>query len=502
MKKLSIILLIACCMISCRKFLEEYSPSEVTPRSTSDFGEILIVDGYPDPIQLLHFWTVFLDDDTQCYVGVANQETAPAQLAQIKNVYQWQSVLTNNTEYTIAPNQINAWANYYKLLLGVNVVLQNIDKATGSLEEKDQIKGEAFGLRAMYHFMLVNLYARPYNDSLTTPEQSPGIPLRLNANLSDAYLTRHTVKEVYQQIVSDLDSSLILLNRKKNESNGLRLTHVAVHLLASRVHLYMEEWQKSIEHADAVLQYHPQLMDYRDWVTNPPSEDHQLIGPNNPESIFSYGNYQEQYPFMYTGYTFSFSISKDLYNSYEENDLRKSVIFTFVPEEYREYFAVEIMQQKHTYISSSSGPSTINNSWRSAEAYLNRAEAYIQLYRSRGDGAAATEALKSLNALRAKRFDPSTFQPWTPQPGNTLLHMCREERRRELFREETHRWFDLRRYGMPEIRHNYIPEIGTVQFYTLKKRDLQYVIPIPEDVHSRNPALTRNPSIPGTRQPD
>ncbi len=489
-------------MISCKKFLEEYSPSEVTPKSASDFGEILVTDGYPDPLSLLSYWTVFLDDDTQCYVGVANQVLAPEQLENIRNVYQWQSVLTNNTPNSITPSQINAWGNYYKLLMGVNVVLQNIDKATGSPDEKDQIKGEALGLRAMYHFMLVNLYARPYNDSLTTPDQSPGIPIRLDGNLSDAYLSRNTVKEVYQQIVSDLDSSLILLNRKKKDNDPIRLSHTAIHLLASRVHLYMEDWQKCIEHADAVLKYHPQLMDYRDWVNNPPTETNQLIGPFNPESIWSYGNYQEQYPFLYTGYTTTFDVSWDLYNSFDDNDLRKSVAFNIIPEYLREWIAVEISQLKHAYMNSVTGLTMINNSWRSSEAYLNRAEAYIQVYRTKGDGAAATEALKSLNTLRAKRFDPSTFQPWTVQPGNAMLDSCRKERRRELFREETHRWFDLRRYGMPEIKHNYIPEVGTTQFYTLKKRDPQYVIPIPEEAHTRNPALSRNPAIPGIRQPD
>jgi hypothetical protein len=502
MKKIFTILLVFISMISCRKFLEEYSPSDVTPKSTADFGEILLMDGYPDEWKLIHPWLTFLDDDTQCYLGPSNEAGAPDFLAYSRNIYQWQSSLTNENANAIKPDEINAWGTYYKLLLGVNVVLEYVDKSIGSQEEKNQLKGEAFGLRAFYHFMLVNLYARPYNDSLTTPDKSPGIPIRITSGLSDAYPQRNSVKEVYQQILADLDSSITLLSLSKVTDNKYRVNHVAMHLLASRVYLYMENWQKSIAHADMVIRYHPQLMNYNNWVNAPPDWGSQLIGPMNVESLWNYGNYLEHYPYVYGGYGTYFEVSHSLYNCYEENDLRKTIAINEIPAYLKEYVAIDYKQNKHLLNGASSGSDGINNSWRSSEAYLNRAEAYIQLYRTKGEGAAATEALKSLNTLREQRFSPSTFQPWTMQPAAILLDMCRNERRRELFGEEAHRWFDLRRYGMPEIKHLFMTSVVDRETYTLQKRDLQYILPIPEDVIRQNAALTRNPAIAGQRQPD
>ncbi|NSL86027.1 RagB/SusD family nutrient uptake outer membrane protein [Chitinophaga sp. Mgbs1] len=500
MKKILIILLVAGCLVSCRKFLAEYSPSDVTPKTTSDFGEILYADGYPDAITPIQPWMVFLDDDIQCYVGKANELANKSFMAAIGNIYHWQPEMTSFQDGAITDRQLNAWGNYYKMLLGVNVALQHLDNSTGSQEQKDRFKGEAFGLRAYYHFMLVNIYALPYNDSLSTPDKLAGVPIRTTADLSDQFLTRNSVKEVYQQITRDLDSSLALLSKSREDRDVFRLSYTAVQLLASRVYLYMEDWQKSITHANEVIQYHPMLMDYNKWTNTPPAPATQFIGPGNAESIWCYGTFTEHYSLSW-GFGRVFDISKNLFDCFEETDLRRQNGIQITPEPLKEYIVPDYLQSKLLSLTGR-GRETITNSWRSAEAYLNKAEACIQLYRSRGDAAAAAEALSSLNTLRAQRFHASTFRPWAMDTGDKLLEMCRQERRRELYMEEAHRWFDLRRYGMPEIRHISMPDRFTVQYFTLKKRDPQYVVPIPKNVIERNPALIRNPVLPGMRMPD
>ncbi|MGE7774762.1 RagB/SusD family nutrient uptake outer membrane protein [Chitinophaga sp. NPDC101104] len=501
MKKLLVILLAACSLASCKKFLEEYSPSDVTPKSTADFNEILFSDGYPDAKKELHPWLMYMEDDIQFYVSPANMIDAPTYYAAIRGAYEWQSVQGRDGSGA-SPEYFNAWGNYYKQLLGVNVVLQNVDRSTGDPALKDQVKGEAYALRAYYHFKLVNIYARPYNDSTTTPGKLAGIPLRTNGDLSDQYMTRNTVKEVYDQITSDLDSAILLLERSRKTDDVFRISHVAAHLLASRVYLYMEDWQRCIQHADAVLHQHPQLMNYMDWNGVTPDFDNSFVGPENVESVWCYGSAREYYPMNEAGFGMCFEVSRELVGCFEDNDLRKANVIFEVPVELKPYIGLDYFQNKRMYPSGANEYLTINNSWRSSEAYLNRAEAYIQLYRTKGDAAAASEALKSLNTLRAQRFAPADFQAWTLKPADILLQMCRDERRRELYFEEGHRWFDLKRYGMPSIRHVYHPDLSTTQTFTLQKRDAQYVVPIPEIVLTRNPALVRDPLIPGTRQPD
>src|SRR5690606_19030747 len=113
-----------------------------------------------------------------------------------------------------------------------------------------------------------------------------------------------------------------------------------------------------------------------------------------------------------------------------------------VPVFLKPFIATDFIQQKNLG-NIYAGSLSITNSWRSSEAYLNRAEAYIQKFRATGNNHNATEALESLNTLSIMRFPIGTYQPWGLEPGDDLLELCREERRRELVREEAHRWFDL-----------------------------------------------------------
>jgi hypothetical protein len=495
MKKLILIIMGALCLVSCRKFLEEYSQTDVTPKSTRDFGEILTSDGYPGTRTVLQPWMVFLDDDVECYNGPT------ATIASINNasaVFQWQPDFVARTAAAGNDLSFNTWKNYYQLLLGANVVLQYLDNSIGAQQDKDQLKGEAYTLRAFYHFMLVNIYAKPYNDSTTTPDKSPGIPIRTSAGLSDGYLSRNTVKEVYAQIVNDLDSAIYLLDIGKKDQGNIRISHVAAHLLASRVYLYMENWEKTIEHADKVLQYHPQLMDLNNWGGIPDYDANPMVGQFNIETIWCYGQPQEH---ITEPYRIEYEISHDLANTFEESDQRAFIGFSPNPEFLKPYIPADISQMKYGSVTESK-KMILPNSWRSAEAYLNRAEAYIQLYKTKGDANAATQALQNLNRLRAARIDRAAFTAWTLQPADQLLQLCRAERRRELFLEETHRWFDLRRYGMPSITHVFRADQIKVQTYRLPAKDPLYVIPIPDEVITRNPVLQQNLLFSGTRVPE
>jgi hypothetical protein len=129
--------------------------------------------------------------------------------------------------------------------------------------------------------------------------------------------------------------------------------------------------------------------------------------------------------------------------------------------------------------------STVLQVIRTAEAYLNRAEANVQL-----DNLSA--ALSDLNEIRRNRIVGYVDENITGK--EELLNAIRNERRKE-FCYEGFRWFDLRRYGMPSITHRYLRELGeTVLTYTLKERDPMYTLPFPNSLLIRNPKLVQNPS--------
>ena len=83
---------------------------------------------------------------------------------------------------------------------------------------------------------------------------------------------------------------------------------------------------------------------------------------------------------------------------------------------------------------------------RGAEAYLNRAEAYVHL----NDLEAAKADLRELIAKRYRNPESVVL----PDSQEELLRFVLDERRREFAWEDHFRWYDLRRMeDRPEIRH-------------------------------------------------
>jgi hypothetical protein len=72
--------------------------------------------------------------------------------------------------------------------------------------------------------------------------------------------------------------------------------------------------------------------------------------------------------------------------------------------------------------------------------------------------------------------------------------MVRKERRRELCFEAL-RWFDLRRQGIPSVKHVWYTTTGygDPKTFELEQNDPGYTFPMPESILLTNPDLTQVP---------
>ena len=95
--------------------------------------------------------------------------------------------------------------------------------------------------------------------------------------------------------------------------------------------------------------------------------------------------------------------------------------------------------------------------------------------------------------LRSKRISGSSETDIDQRTPDMLVRSVRDERRRELCFED-HRWFDLRRQGMPAIAHEWKGDNSdaTVTRYTLKQNDPMYTLQIPKEVMLKNSLLEQN----------
>lgn len=139
-----------------------------------------------------------------------------------------------------------AYLKGYKIIDRSNVALENLSIAT---TQKDFIEGQAKFFRGMAHFELVRLFAQPWG---YTPDNSHlGIPLRVVS--SSQPLGRATVKEVYDQIIADLQSAETLLPADAAGGKFYTATKWAAKAYLAKVYFQMNDFANAYKYADEVI---------------------------------------------------------------------------------------------------------------------------------------------------------------------------------------------------------------------------------------------------------
>lgn len=144
--------------------------------------------------------------------------------------------------YTTQSNVQAFWYFSYHIISSANGVINTVKD--GASAATDQIKGENYFLRALAELNLVTMYAKPY----TVDRTAPGIVL-VTGDSDDS--KRATVEESYNQIVSDLQNAIRLMNKKRG-NNGYASKEAAQGLL-TRVYLYMGKYAECVQLANEIL---------------------------------------------------------------------------------------------------------------------------------------------------------------------------------------------------------------------------------------------------------
>ena len=153
-------------------FLEEESQSEMIPQTTEDFSELLIGSGYPDNTGPDISFLTYLDDDCAQMLNLIkrmygwSQEdndyvttvfepdtyAGDEQTVTVSPYYQWQPEMSDFNGYQERINENASGTVYYQFyqkIKGCNAVLDLIDGAIGTEEQRDRVKAEALAVRAL-----------------------------------------------------------------------------------------------------------------------------------------------------------------------------------------------------------------------------------------------------------------------------------------------------------------------------------------------------------------
>lgn len=483
--------------VGCSDFLEESSQDEVRPSTVEELEQLMLGEAYLRNEPLLAYMEVMTDNVQSGYA-----ESWIGTVEQLAPAYTWQFNMFERMEELGFYNGLNTWETLYSKIKGCNVTLDMLDRVTGTEAKKHNQRGQALALRGFYYLLLVNTFAEPYNKVGIDLDQAMGVPLILESAVKDDFPPRASIGAVYEQIEKDLLEAEKLIDEYGQDNIRWKVTPLFVYTVLSRMYLYMEDWEASAKYASKVLEKNSHLLQLSDFVsvtmdpifgisevTNYDFEKGGVLNYESPEFIYGYAN-KRMSESIYLASTYeepTFSIDQDFLDSHEENDLRPVAYYSLYGYSIIPWVTATLAGQK--YDAGNNYPAT--RGFRTAEAYLNRAESNIRLFLETGDDQLRKDALADLNYLREHRFKPP-YVDVDITDGQELLEFCLAERRKELSFEEL-RWFDLRRLGMPELKHTITLVEGQPQTYTLPQGSNRYTLPIPQKVLAKNPALIQNP---------
>lgn len=420
----------------CDSFLDIVPTGQVIPETVGEFRQLLTSAymNYPEDRGLASFRT----DEFTMENASSDDKNA------YYDIWRWNDM--NADETTVSFN----WRHYYNRIFIANHIIENESSMSGeSTCEKDQLVGEAYMLRAYSHFLLLNLYARPYDPE--TASSVRGIPLKLD-NKMDVVLTNNSIEAVYEQIVSDVKEALKRLNVERWENGfNYRFSTRSAHALLSRIALYHQDWTLSLAEAETVLNQQSDLCDL-------------VISKELPNSFTSVENLLALEQVLTSSYSNALQPDNQFIARYQVGDMRKS----------RYFKAVTLTR----YALQKGGSADFHCSVRTAELYLNAAESAAR----QND---TLTAKKYLYPLLEKRYNASGLNKRKVAlyglEGDALVNAILEERALELY-GEGHRWFDLRRTSRPSLSR---PDGAS-----LSADDSRYTLPIPQEAVAANPGLT------------
>ncbi len=382
----------------------------------------------------------------------------------------------HNWQYAANSTMQATYQNAYTLVYRANQILKYAEGFEG--ENKDNIVAEAKALRALAHFNIAALFAKiPTQGDAAS---SLGVAYMFEAD-PNAEPSRNTVAETYDFIVADLLDARDGINTVNPEG---RLNRDAVNLLLSRVYLYMGEWQKAVDAANAVstpVAGRDDIVGVWEDTSRAglifyiPNE--QPILGNNIGVCWSQGGVTSLIP--------EYVASFELTNLYAEDDIRKEA-YIFDGSVTSSGITTEFNGIKKLFSRPGGQPGVVDYKiLRAAEAQLNKAEALYRL----GNETAARDAL---NQVRSKRY----LNAPNGETGAALLDAIKLERRLE-FAFEYQRFFDIKRWGEAISRTNagdVADGSGTPSdVLNLPAGSNKFQLPIAQGSLDVNPNLQQNP---------
>lgn len=484
---------------ACKKYYEpSTAKSEADALNSADDVESATIGAYavlkkPEYVRSMHFLSEYPSDN------VAQGQTSSDDLS---NCYRY-------THLVDGAHATNVWMQAYSVINAANKVIAFV--ADNESDALNQLKGECLYLRAMMYFNLTRVFGRPF------PQNSgagAGVPLVLE-NAQEEFPARNTVKEVYDQVITDLQKAAAMMTEEKN--NNFASREVAYALLC-RVYLYMQDNDKAIEYADKVISSGRYALlqgaDYQHYFRGVPEDNDETIfcirhmTTENRDFSAIGSMYFSEGGQGVTGWGEIYASKQyvTLLDKHPE-DLRHSFISPYTTTGTLEYpYAIPVTTIRYNTRLNPNTPMYYVNKYNyqeglvnlSSPVYLRLAEIILNRAEANAKKGNLQAALDDVNTIRKRAgLSGNALYTLANIGARTVLDVVLEERQLELA-FEGHRAYDLFRNNRPLMRDypgthslNNTPSTNITQ--TIPATDNRVIFYIPNREILINQKLTQNP---------
>lgn len=390
---------------------------------------------------------------------------------------------TNQDKMAELTSSDGDYSNCYSIIGKIaNPILSHIDAAEGDETTKVKLKCEALVLRAYFHWLLVNKFAKAYNPA--TAEQDPGIPYVTDEWDVSIPTEPVSVKKVYENILADLEKVIELNGLPTIAVNRMRMSKPCAYAAKALALISMQEFDLAAEAAREALALNKTVNNYNEMTTTLTSKS----GVKYPIIYRSILKCEED--LFYTHYYENYNgISPEAWNAFEEGHACRDKMSTdLLSNDNKPGIGMgSSMMGLPDYILTTDGNSGWNNcGMKTTHMYLIIAEAEIHNNNYK-------EAMKALDAIRINRIDPSVYAPLegtVTTKEDAIYHLKQTSHGENIY--SYYNFMNRKRWNQVEGYKETLTRNIAGQIFTLAPDSPMWIFPFPQNAINSNPNLSQN----------
>jgi tetratricopeptide (TPR) repeat protein len=515
MKKIIIAISLIVCMASCNDKLDITPKGETTLDNLTDLECLLNNDfsiGKP-----MNDLGIICNEDYGASLNV------PLTLTQTStNNYAWlaydakvdrANLTSEDTRYSLA----------YKYINYMNTIIDKVPNADGTEAKKSEILAEAHIMRGYLHWLLVNIYAKQYDES--TAATDGGIAYVTDLGITDTK-EKQTVAEVYKQILADCSDENI--NALPNDTSDVVRGDCAWgNAVRAKVLMQMKRYAEALPYAVKALELNGTIEDRstvltnNDWILQKQATDNYVfmgstMAPFSEElslesaTLFEPGDYVKDYAYIngdksdsgggdddggddesedskaaYSKIKKAAADSDSTDDGDEGTDDEGGSTGSETKKGWNTVYGLMLSGVSGSYMYFGMQANVNEYGITSDRMYYTAAECYIRTGK-------ISEGMDLINKVRKYRIDADHYAPLTATTEQEAMQQLQKAKWIECI-STYENFFDCKRWNTEAAYKRTItrtiPDVGT---YTLAPDSPLWIFPFPLNATRRNKTLTQN----------